>query len=373
MSRTEPVWVYLDQNKWIDLGHAYYSRADGTRFIATLSRLQEAINHDGARVPVSSDNIVEIVKAGNAERRQRLAHVMATICQTRTLAPQHAITPYEIDTSIAEIFHHPLPLVRPPAFGKGIRFAFGRAENGETPESTQQELRLLVNIPELVSFFTKNSGNSPLPGHLEKQLRSVAERTPYTITDINNAVQNSPEFFSYVLSFANESERQLGLASFSGFIHRIVAEQKNMRERGRQYNRDTRRRGFAARLTSDPAIQALLQSSLRKVGRSFQDFMALGREQLLTFWDSIPTLHVEATLESERDEQSSRQIQANDVIDVSFQMNNTNYLNIIPCDPLGTASNFNNGNYYYSSDGNTYTVAACLERKVDPDGQATLP
>lgn len=49
-----------------------------------------------------------------------------------------------------------------------------------------------------------------------------------------------------------------------------------------------------------------------------QDFLALGREQLLAFWESIPTLHVEIALESERDEQRSREIQANDVIDVSF-------------------------------------------------------
>src|SRR6266702_7468309 len=221
---TEPLWVNRDQNKWVDLARAYYSRADGTRFITTLNRLQEAIKHNGASVPVSSDNIVEIVKDRNAERRQRLAHFMATICQTRTLAPQHAITPYEIDASIAEIFHHPIPLVRPPSFGKGVRFAFGRTENSDTPESALQELRLLLNISELVALFVKNPGNPQLPEHLQKQLRYVAERTSYTIADVNNAVQNSPEFFTYILSFADDSERQLGLTSFTGFIHHILAE-----------------------------------------------------------------------------------------------------------------------------------------------------
>lgn len=326
---TEPLWIYLDQNKWIELARAYYSRADGVRFIATLNRLQEAIEHDGARVPVSSDNIVEIVKNGNAERRQRLAHVMATISQTRTIAPQHAITPYEIDASIAKLFHSSLPPVRPTVFGKGVQFAFGRPENSDTPESTLQELRLLLDVPELVALFVKNPSNPPLPEHLQRQLRYVAERTSYTIADVKKAILNSPEIFTYILSFADETERQLGLTSFSGFIYRILAEQKNMRNIGRQYDRDMRRRGFAARLTSDPAIQALLQSSLQKVGRSWQDFLALGREQLLAFWDSIPTLHVETALESERDEQSSREIQANDVIDVSFLSVAISYCNIV--------------------------------------------
>ena len=40
--------------------------------------------------------------------------------------------------------------------------------------------------------------------------------------------------------------------------------------------------------------------------------------RFLDIWDSIQTLHVETTLESERDEQRSREIDANDVMDVSF-------------------------------------------------------
>ncbi|HVB25623.1 MAG TPA: hypothetical protein VNG51_27045 [Ktedonobacteraceae bacterium] len=36
----ESIWV-LDQNKWIDLAHAYYSRADGTKYIPTLKRLTD--------------------------------------------------------------------------------------------------------------------------------------------------------------------------------------------------------------------------------------------------------------------------------------------------------------------------------------------
>jgi hypothetical protein len=173
----EPLWIYLDQNKWIDLARAYYSRADGARFTATLHRLQQAIEHDGARVPVSSDNIVEIVKNGNADRRQRLAHVMATISQTRTVAPQHAITPYEIDASLSNIFPSPLQPVRPPVFGKGVQFAYGRAESSETPESTLQELRLLLDVPQLVALFAEHPDNPPLPEHLQRQLRYVAERT----------------------------------------------------------------------------------------------------------------------------------------------------------------------------------------------------
>ena len=56
-----------------------------------------------------------------------------------------------------------------------------------------------------------------------------------------------------------------------------------------------------------------------------------------------------------------------------FQANNTTYLKIIPCDPLGQSSGYNNGDYYYSSDGQTYTLGVYLERTSDPDGTATAP
>src|SRR5260370_28875294 len=60
--RTEPLWIYLDQNKWIDLDRAYYSHPGGTRFNMVLNRIEEAIQYNRAMVPVSADNIVEIVK-----------------------------------------------------------------------------------------------------------------------------------------------------------------------------------------------------------------------------------------------------------------------------------------------------------------------
>src|SRR5260221_2524412 len=51
----------------------------------------------------------------------------------------------------------------------------------------------------------------------------------------------------------------------------------------------------------------------------------------------------------------------------SFSANNVTYMQKIPCDPNGT-SYYNSGNYYYSStDGSTYTLAACIENANDTD------
>lgn len=56
---------------------------------------------------------------------------------------------------------------------------------------------------------------------------------------------------------------------------------------------------------------------------------------------------------------------------------NTTYMQKIPCDPLtlrsGTQTYYNLGNYYYYSNGRTYTLAACLENANDSQGATTAP
>lgn len=50
----------------------------------------------------------------------------------------------------------------------------------------------------------------------------------------------------------------------------------------------------------------------------------------------------------------------------SFSNNSTTYMQKIPCDAL-SPNYFNSGNYYYYSNGVTYTLAACLENTNDGD------
>ena len=46
----------------------------------------------------------------------------------------------------------------------------------------------------------------------------------------------------------------------------------------------------------------------------------------------------------------------------------TIYMKKIPCDPLGSDSSvYYDGNYFYSSDGTTYDIAACIENANDSD------
>ena len=52
----------------------------------------------------------------------------------------------------------------------------------------------------------------------------------------------------------------------------------------------------------------------------------------------------------------------------SFTYSGTTYMQQIPCDPNGSTY-YHSGNYYYTSNGSTYTIYACLENSSDGQGQ----
>lgn len=54
-----------------------------------------------------------------------------------------------------------------------------------------------------------------------------------------------------------------------------------------------------------------------------------------------------------------------------FSEGSVTYMQKVPCDPLGSQATYNGGSYYYSSDGFTYTVGACIENTNDNDANVT--
>ncbi len=48
------------------------------------------------------------------------------------------------------------------------------------------------------------------------------------------------------------------------------------------------------------------------------------------------------------------------------------YMTTVPKDPMGSLY-FNSGNYYFSGDGTTYTLGACLENASDSQGTLSSP
>ena len=59
-----------------------------------------------------------------------------------------------------------------------------------------------------------------------------------------------------------------------------------------------------------------MRIALNVIGRTFDEFIALGLDDLTRFWSMVPSLDVDCELTLYRDRQWHRNVQANDVRDI---------------------------------------------------------
>jgi len=271
---TRPKVIYLDQNMWISLGRAYHQHRRGLRYSSILERVQCAVDTGGAILPLSDAHVIETRKTGDLSRRKRLAHVMIEISQGWTLAPSSYVVPRELEIALARLLGQ--DEVDPPtALGRGVAFAFGQSET------------------------------LPVELGISKERAQVLER-----------VMDSPEGLGRFLVGTNEGLNIRGVTEFRRRANLFAERVETARARGKGYSKSVRKRAYVAELTSylEPELTRLLS----RYGKSFEDFLSLGRNRLMAFFEQIPSLNVEIELATERDEHRDREIDPNDMVDVSF-------------------------------------------------------
>lgn len=272
-----PPMVYLDQNKWIDLARAYHGLPQGARFTPVLHKIQAAVQQNAARFPFSSIHVIETLKMGDADRRARLAQVMAEVSEGWTIAQPERVFADELKVAVPKAMHAAPLLLSPTVFGRGIEFAFG-----DTPHA-QTHLRLL---------------DSPVAQ--EKLLALAALAAVLTNT---------------------ESLRRPGIDRYNAAMNSIAAEVEQIRNLVRQRPRDLQQRQFIARLIIDRLShhQDELLAALAPTRIGVETFFtSLGRPGFTQFLSDMPTTHVEMELRNQRFAQYQRPIDSHDLHDISF-------------------------------------------------------
>ena len=259
----KPLWIYLDQNKWIDLARAYYHQPRGERFAATLERAWNAVKQDVVRFPISAEHINETMKTKDEQRRRKLSQVMVELSLGRTIAPYRKVISFELDTALAEILDQTIVATPPPVFGRGVDFACGQDEAWPA------------------TYF---------------------EATEGLVLALNSPI---------------ESVRQWHTKRFEKQLEYITQEAENLRGGERKLTWEVRRQAHIATLSAGPR-RDLLQASLSRIGRSLEDFLALSPEQRAELYQRVPTLDLEMELNMGKDELRNRRINAHDWNDMSF-------------------------------------------------------
>jgi hypothetical protein len=126
------LFVYLDQNKWIELAKIYHGKTDSLGASSFLQEMEASIEC-GYKYPLSAIHYMEFSRISNLGRRRRLGEVMWKYSQGQTFVSTREIVLCEIEQSLMQFYSNittrSLNLV-----GNGICHAFGSDMSKNYPQ-----------------------------------------------------------------------------------------------------------------------------------------------------------------------------------------------------------------------------------------------
>lgn len=266
-------YAYLDQNQWIYLAKDYWGKPHKQAHRGIAQRILAKVNSGQLRLPLSTTHFIEHLRAEDAARRRRLAKVFDLFSHGWYVASWATVLPVEIHQAVAKIFSDPHTVIRPQVFGRGYLFGLG---------PTERELLCEGRTNERIDLFERIAS---LPGAILDLLTSP----------------NEPGRRKQ-----NEKVSELGMANAGAC--------ENMRQIRRSEPVEVHRRAQYAGYTLHH--QDFLIPALAAVGRTSDDFLALGLDGLMRFWADVPSLDVDCELTLYRDRQWTRRVHENDGRDI---------------------------------------------------------
>jgi hypothetical protein len=199
---------------------------------------------------------------------------MVVLSQGWALAPFEYLLSNQLQAAAANVYNHEPPARLCP-IGRGVPFAFGRADG-----------------------FHQDVGISPERAQFAPQLL------------------DSPQGLLHLLVGFEESLNASGLVQFDRHAAEAVEVLERSRESGKQYSKAIRKRAYVASLVRD--FYSLIEEALKAYGLTMDGFLALPKERLMEFFQSVPCLDVEIELATEKNEFRDRPIERNDLTDMGF-------------------------------------------------------
>jgi hypothetical protein len=268
-----PRYAYLDQNQWIYLARDYWGKPQNQAHRGIAEQLLGKVSSDEIRLPLSSIHFIEHLRAESAARRQRLAEVFDLFSAGWFMASWSQVLPVEIHRAIVKAFAAHCSVPPPEVFGKGFLFGLG---------PKQRELLC--------------------EGRTEQRVQDLR-----TIAALPGAVLD-------LLTFPNESGRRQQNERVSKLGEANAAAAEGLRSARRSDSVEEHRRAQYAGYTLHH--QDSIFPALGAVGRTPDDFLALGIEGLSRFWSDVPSLDVDCELALYRDRQWTRRVHENDMRDI---------------------------------------------------------
>lgn len=222
------MYIYLDQNVWIDLAKIHYGKDELPESVRLLSLIREKLESGDIVLPLSSVHYIETSTIANAGRRERLGRVMFEYSRGVTLAPFKSIVIYELDCALSKIFHHVNPRTF-KLFGNGIQHAYGDKLSFEYPTMIDPEWieRAALTGEQIIGHpfpgFHKTDDNNKFQEHLRKVsvMRQTDKQKDWDAALYAFALSDIVEPLSEVLDYWQipfDAFKGLGAKVISSFI-----------------------------------------------------------------------------------------------------------------------------------------------------------
>lgn len=274
------VYVYLDQNKMIDLAKAFHKREDGKPFKDALEHIMHKVKDNEWIVPLSVVHLMETAAIGDEARRARFSKFLIEISKMNTMNSYLSVEGYEILNAYLRAANHPTINIKDKVFGKDILHLIDLdlskiSIRTETEELANEIRRLIKEYSENERILEYVLSKDVLSGYRETQYAEWQESAKEQ-EDIRKELMQQ---------VADDVQR----------YRHIIANGYD----------------FKKKIHSDLLVSSLSQEDLPRIRQAF-------KTDTDAFLSSISTLYVQAKLTLQRYKDQSKSIHRNDIKDISF-------------------------------------------------------
>ena len=266
-----PRTVFLDQNKWIDLAHAFDSPKHHARSHEIGCGLIDAIKSGKLQCPLTSSVILETYKMKDIQHRMMIAEVQAVMSQGRVFRDRNFLIRHEIAEAIVQSENEEAK-TRPALWWMSKYF-----------------FESFVDFPRAIAQFGLES-------------------------DQVAGLQSDPKFaLFHWISTTPEEERHLAIESYEKGSRELIERIAVRIEKLRSEKFGMRQRVYTASLALDEINRIVSVGAA--LGLGWTSLNDIGPKLLKRIMRTVPTYHVEIALAS-RIETLDRMIATNDLRDM---------------------------------------------------------
>lgn len=258
---SEPVKIYLDQAKWIDLLFAATGHSRGERYVDALAAVRDAVASGTASFPLDMFRYYETSKRRKDKSRVELADLMFDISRQHTMAHPTQILPMEIDEALHRQFGRPKNPRQVEVFGVGVEHVTA----GKVAPPTF-DLSALPSNTRITSEAQK--------AELQRHLQDFAARL---------LARSGPD-----------DARRVGFDPFAAhFGADYVAHENKIADTLRRHGLAGDRLDTMVRASDLGDIRPAVTEALSRIGMTWDGFIASDSESFVrSFMDDLPTRHV---------------------------------------------------------------------------------